>query len=392
MKSLKIRHRIATVFLVMLGANIVSLALLNAEKSAPIDTIEKERHGALYLQPLRQIRQWLPVYKRLAESDPRLLDPAANPASRLNLDKAVAQLDELDRRYEHELNTTEDFVELKKDWIGLQAAVSNPAAFRGAYGKLNDRIRAMIALVGDSAGLMLDSALNSYYLINVCVVDLPTSEGRLNALLDIGTQVVAKPQAGAEDNNQLLVMAAALRKDLDDVKSDLDVAANADPSLAALDAPRRDYEGKLLGLLAYVDSNMINRTSASVKAADHEAAVRAALDANFKLFDAASPHLDRILAARSAGLRADKTRVVGLILLMLAAGAILTAWMARSAVVPMNQAIAAPEARGSVDTRAPANASDDRFQELTRENEGLKSLVVELSLANQDLKGKSAAK
>ena len=167
MKRLKVWHRIAILFLVLLAVNIISLAIVNTDKNIAINTIQKERDGLVYLEPLRQLRQLLPQYRHAAESNPKLLDPAANAPVVMNLDKAMTRLDDLDRKLEHELTTTEDFVGLKGDWKALQKAISSPEQLRKAYDKVNTRVRALVALAGDSSGLILDNVLESYYLINV---------------------------------------------------------------------------------------------------------------------------------------------------------------------------------------------------------------------------------
>jgi len=258
--------------------------------------------------------------------------------------EAMSRLDDLDRRLEHELSTTEDFVGLKMTWTELKNAVSNPESLRQIYARLNNRVTALIALAGDSSGLILDNVIESYYLINVVVVDLPASDNLLNNLLDFGNAMIAKPQLSAEENNRLLIMASALKRELDNTNSHLEVAIEANPELAPLDMARREHDSKVLTLLAYLDSNMISQRSARITSADFTAVVQAALDENFKLYDAVSPSLDRVLQQRGDSLSADKREVIGLILLLTFAGFVLTAWVARSIIVPIHRAIQALQA------------------------------------------------
>lgn len=388
MKSRKVWPGVALIFLVMLATNVPGLALLVADKNDPINTIEKERSGILYLEPLRQLRQWLPAYRRLAETDPTLIERGANAPSLLNIERAITRLDELDRKLEHQLNTTEDFVALKTDWSALQNAVSHPESIRPVYAKLNTQARALIALIGDSSTLMLDPVLNSFYLINVVVVDLPNSDDLLNNLLDLGNKLMGRPRLRAEDNNKLLIMAAALRNALNDTNSHLKVAIDADQTLAPLDVLKREYDVKVLTLLAYLDKNMIGQRSVKITGADYASAVQPALDANFKLYDAVSPRLDRVLQRRGNRLRADKREAVDLVLLLLLAGLVATAWIVRGMIVPINRAM---QPSLGATTLGPVEAAPaDTLQQLMRENQDLKSLVAELSLHNRSLKAGSS--
>ncbi len=392
MPTLKIWQRIAIIFLLMLAANAVCLVLLNSEKDMSIDAIERERSGLEYLGPLRQIRQSLPEYRQL-ESGRNLVDRATNPAWLQNIDKAMTELDRLDRKYEHELSTTEDFMALKKDWAELQNAVPNSEPRQQAYTKLNGRMKALIALVGDSSGLMLDNALNSFYLITTVVVDLPTTVELLSNLR----------YSDGKDN--ALVLAATLQKDLDDTSSHLKVAMDADRELAFLDMPKRDYEAKVLSLLADIKREGINPNSPLIEGA---------IEANFQLYDAVTPSLNRILEQRNAGLRANKNEVISLILLLSLSGLIATVWIARGLIGPIHRAIQALEAPGGADVSfsstnqdeiseliRAATARNPSFQakptpssastDLVRENQELKLLVAELTLENRTLaKSRSA--
>jgi hypothetical protein len=95
------------------------------------------------------------------------------------------------------------------------------------------------------------------------------------------------------------------------------------------------------------------------------------------------------------------------------AGLVLTVWVARSIIVPINRAIQALEAPGGADVsivstdrdevsqlikaatvRKPSgvvrDTPSDANEELIRENQDLKSLVAELALDNRALKSKPA--
>jgi hypothetical protein len=213
-------------------------------------------------------------------------------------------------------------------------------------------------------------------------------------------------------------MASTLKKGLDDTNSHLDVAMDTDPALHSLDMSRREYGGKVLALLAYVDRNMISQKSVRIAPAEYASMIQAALDENFKFFDAVSPSLDQVLEARSNLLRTDKNEVIGLILVLLLAALVLTVWIARSLIVPINQAIQALEAPGGAEIsivstnrdeisqlikaatarkpsftttpRSVEGPSSDAMQALMSENQDLKSLVAELSLDNRSLKANSA--
>jgi hypothetical protein len=363
----------------LLTVNIISLGIVNTDKNLAINTIVKERDGIAYLEPLRQLRQLLPQYHRTSD-----------PGIRVNIEKAMTRVDDLDRKLEHELATTEDFVGLKNDWAAVQKG--------GSYDKVNTRVRALVALAGDSSGLILDNVLESFYLITVVVVDLPNEDDLLNTLMD----------SGGKDPKQLLIMTEALKKSLADINSHVDVAMHADAGLASLDDLKRNHQMRMQALLTYLNSG-------NFAPAEYASMVQAALDENFKLYDAVSPILDGVLQKRGAALQADKTGTIELILLLSLTGLALTVWIGWSIVGPIKHAIEVLEAPGgehvvmvstnrdevselirAATMRKPSSAgshepAESPNAELVREVQELKELVVDLSLENRSYKKSKAA-
>jgi methyl-accepting chemotaxis protein len=414
MKHLKIRHRLAIVFLVMLAGNIFTLAFVIADRDEPIAFIAKQRSGLAYIEPLRQIRQWLPIYRRSAETDANFVTPAAQPLSLLNIERAVNRLDELDRQLGSQLNTTEDFVAVRQDWQKLQESVSDPELLRKTYARLNTRVRALLALVGDQSNLMLDQVLTSYYFIYALVVDLPNGEELLNDFLDFGKGVIEQGRFSADDNNRAVVLSAELQRELDNLGTHYEVALENHPQAASLNTLKQDYEIKVLTLLAYVDRNMIDKKPTGRGVPDeYVQAVEAALDANYKLYDTTAPILDAMLQQRSEALKASERRIVSISVALALAGLLATVWVGRSLVVPIRSAISAfknPEwtqvsiassnhdeisellsaatSRKPVIPAIPPKAADVSA-ELKRENLELKSLVADLVLEKRSLSSKS---
>jgi hypothetical protein len=93
---------------------------------------------------------------------------------------------------------------LKKRWRELadtRADLSNPAnrvELTLGYERLAQHIKWLISYVGDSSHLILDPDLDSYYLVDVTLLDMPDTLERIARTAALGNQLIAGPGAVAE--------------------------------------------------------------------------------------------------------------------------------------------------------------------------------------------------
>lgn len=366
-KRLKLWHRVALVVGVMGAATVLCAALLLQTKNAAIGDAAKERMGVAYLEPLRQLRERLPVYRRAAEAGG---DAGGLAQRREAVETALARLDEVDRRLGHALGSTEDFVRVSSEWQRYRTA-SDPRTARDVYARLDQGLRALNLLVGDSSNLILDPALDSYYLMDAVLLTLPKAAGLLNEVIDSAGSSPSGTKPRTSEG-----IAALLNDTVESVATNYRVATGYNPALkAGLDAPWREYQTNAAATLAALSDTARGDRSAPAAAASR---ARVALEANFKLFDATLPMLDRLLEQRVSQLTASKTPVVLVVVVGLVSGVLLALWTVRGAAnTPATTPVADP---GPVLAGGPSIDRPARVEKVTEENQRLKFLVAELML------------
>ena len=98
------------------------------------------------------------------------------------------------------------------DWQSLKTASPGTAASDDAAGKLVGDIRAMITHAGDLSNLILDSDLDSYYLMDATLCALPQTQQRLSdTVLQVGSWL--RNGQAVSNRTQIAVMAAMLQQD-----------------------------------------------------------------------------------------------------------------------------------------------------------------------------------
>jgi methyl-accepting chemotaxis protein len=101
---------------------------------------------------------------------------------------------------------------IQEHWQTLRAAAptqSGDARDKG-YGELVARLRALIGHVGDTSNLILDPDLDSYYLMDVTLLALPQTQGRLAEITAFIHRLARHGDVSPSDRTQMHVYAAML--------------------------------------------------------------------------------------------------------------------------------------------------------------------------------------
>jgi methyl-accepting chemotaxis protein len=189
------------------------------------------------------------------------------------------------------------------DWQNLKNAPAGAASGAEIAARLTTAVRTMISHAGDLSNLILDTDLDSYYLVDITLSALPQTQERL---AEITVQVGDWLKAGAAATNraQIAVMAAMLQQDDHDrITGDAQTSLSEDknfygiseslqknlpPAIAKYSAANQTF----LGLL--------NRAAAgeNISASEFEKAGWNARAESFRLWTTAAAELDGLLATR----------------------------------------------------------------------------------------------
>jgi signal transduction histidine kinase/DNA-binding response OmpR family regulator len=226
----------------------------------------------------------------------RVLEPLAldSPA----VAEAVRRVDAVDARLGSELHTTEA-------WQALRHTLSDPSSAKAA--RVADTVQ-LIEAVGDVSNLTLDPELDSYYVMDAAVIELPALAAQLSVIEERAASAPSDP-ARAE----LLAALVQARGERDALAHGYAVASRANPQLVGtLEPPTRALTAAVDRLASAVQEAGQGHGPGQV-AAQSAAALRAV----FAHHAAAAAALDRLLAVRMSTLARRRT-----LLLVLLAGTI----------------------------------------------------------------------
>jgi hypothetical protein len=250
MKRLKLAHQIVLVAVIGI-APIAALAifLIRMSISAGIDFGEQELRGNAFQRPLEAMLELMPRHQALARTAASG-DPEAKRAleeMRGQIDAAVADVEKAHTEFGSALKFTDAELAarqrdgaraevLRAEWEALKKSPMEMAATDAATAKGTTGIRLMITHAGDTSNLILDSDLDSYYLMDATLLALPQTQDRLASFtLQVGEWL----RAGIKDaqKTDIAVMAAMLRTDdVDRITADIQTSLNEDKNFRDLSA------------------------------------------------------------------------------------------------------------------------------------------------------------
>ena len=244
LKNLKVWQKLTCIGLSFSLPIAVLLFFVVQGIDANIHFAQWEQYGNTYQRPLEQLLQHLAEHRllahRLLDGSKHLQDDLARTGAQIEAD--FQALLAVDSTLSEALQTTADGLAKRKrehvqlrtvqqEWQALKAQLVSlqPAASDERHVHLIGDIRTLICHIGDTANLILDPDLDSYYLMDVTLLALPQMQDRLQAVLAYGEGILQRQAITLEERVQLSVYAALLKQsDLDRINVSTQTALNED--------------------------------------------------------------------------------------------------------------------------------------------------------------------
>ncbi|MGE4503781.1 MAG: methyl-accepting chemotaxis protein [Desulfovibrionaceae bacterium] len=325
--SIRLSWKLAAVGLAFVLPLVLLLGLSIGNVNAQIRFSRLEVMGNAYQRPLEGLLEALPGW---------LEEPASGAAA---VDAAFAALAQAQALHGEELQVSPAGLALHgregvgpealaASWKTLKATPAAPAARRGELaGELADAVLELIAHVGDTSNLIIDPDLDSYYLMDVTLLALPTAQARIGRIALEGSAMLAGGGTLTPDESRTFHTWASVAEefDLGRVRRSTETAINEDPNYQG--ACPGFAEGLEPTLKRYVLANrsfveLLRRIAAQDGGAGPEPLLRsaaAARESSFRYWEAASGQMDRLLDIRLRKLEADRRAMLVVSGLVLAA-------------------------------------------------------------------------
>jgi len=277
---------------------------LVAEIETRIEFAAKERQSLRYTNALRGLLEQLLEHQQLTaiyHAEPTQAQALSQAVLNQNvsMDIAIEQVDAADQALGKTLNTTSQWTSIKAHWQQFKPAqfARSPETNRVLHSLLISDVLALIFRVGDQSNLILDPDLDSYYLMDAVVTQLPRLLSSSAQMRTLGIMMATKqPQEDIRD--QVLGLESPIQSPLRAIERGTQVAINHNSALfSQLKAPALNASFNTSAFLGLVDAMRLRK---SVPTQDFTILGNQAIVSHFRLYDAMTIALDQLLQNRIA--------------------------------------------------------------------------------------------
>lgn len=273
MGSIPYIKKFALLMLVLSVPMVLAYGFLINEVREEKQFTEMQLLGTEYLNELSRFRQAIaPLYKLASYQEKNQTNEIAvlaNQPKLLNsINQAFQSLLETDHKLSKHLATESHFHRLKNVWYEISELLETRSTFESSFHslvlRLYNEVNALNQQIGDSSNLILDSNLNTYYLMNSVV----------NTLYDFQFHLVRIDKAHSDMTNQNLSQREnifakqilqeekiMLQSELREVSKDINTAFSNDPTLTLQPVVRPyllEFENKTYSLLSLTNLSHVH--------------------------------------------------------------------------------------------------------------------------------------
>jgi len=312
------------------------------EKNNTINFAQKEIYGAEYLPPLKAFAKELSRYRAMGNI--YLNGETAVQSQLTEVERAVEQqlsiAEELDQKevrrtgatYGMVLQTSGRLRALRQKWDVLKNKTLTAQAKENfqAYSELIEQADDLITHAGDQSNLILDPDLDSYYLMDAVITQLPQLMNVVGQLRGRGAGLAAAKKASPEELAQVNALFGLVQTKLRLITRGFEVAYQNNATLKEKHAGQVEIALKeVREYQSWVERQLFRTTEIAVTPSQFLAAGAASLDQLQRLDDLALTDLKDLLRLRSERVAGERNFVLGLTVLAFLLTSLAVALIAR---------------------------------------------------------------
>ncbi len=331
-RDLKVAYKFTIMALLMAVPIAVFAFMFIQSKNQEVAALQSEVDSLDYLTPVHNLQQHVLLHRGLIYiviSDPTYRPQLANDEALVDAD--FSALAKADARFGKDFGTTQLLDTIRAGWqdIRNKAGVYDIKEMYDAHTRLHTQIIDLIRVVGDNS-IILDQSLDTYYLGNNLLLQIPRAAEYLGQIRYTGSSALINNSIGADERNRLTSMISSLRNYTDSKTGRMQVgfqtAFKVSPKLdEKLRAPLTSALTASDAFVQAVQENIMGpKFTESLK--DHFAMATDAISSVFKLYDATDEAFRTELALRIGAANRAKYLQLGFAFLALLAAGLLV-WL-----------------------------------------------------------------
>ncbi len=387
-QDIPVGQKLALIALALLIPIAILTYFVISRDNSDINFSAKERQGVEYLIPLRTMLEHVLEARTLGAMWLSGVD--VEEAWREEADEiseAITEIQAIDIKYGASFNTSSQTQQLFDSWQALTSDVETKAISVSESGQRHDQflqneLIALITEVGNQSNLILDPDLDSFYAMNLTVVQLPALLKNMGDMMQVAVEAALKGETSNEELSRLGALTALVQNGFDNSAQSKRFIVQTNPTYVPqiqplIDGGSKTKEDFLTTINQIIANPVIPADEEPVEFFEN---IMSKLDPEFESYDRSVEILDELLQARIAA----KQRISLFTLLGTAASLLLAialvAFITRQITRPLRELSIVSERVGQGDLSQLAGIeSRDEIGNLAK---SLNNSIVQLREAN----------
>jgi PAS domain S-box-containing protein len=292
------------------------------------------------------------------------------------------------------LNSNETRVKittLAGDWQALKSNLHVPDHFSAAesndaHTKLIAQLRDVILHIGDQSNLILDPDLDSYYLMDLTLLQTPEREHLIYQIMMLGERIITNGRRSEEEKFLLTTYLTLLRSSLSKCRSDYHTAFANNPAQNLSPALQKLSEQNLTALqefARFTETNLVHPNTIVLRLPELLAAYNGAMQTSNAMWAMDTKCLNELLSSRIGNTQKELYTNVGIVILVLFIAATFAGLILRNVLRSIGELsfAATKVSNGDLSTRVIPRNSDELSslgQTFNAMVESLQTLFIEV--------------
>ena len=360
-----IRNKILLAVSILMLPLLILLGMFIAEKNDKAEFSQKEIYGAEYNLTVKNLQFAVAKHRGTMS---RVLNGEAGAkagvsAMRSDITSAIADVDKVHEQFGVMFKVEDQWAEVKQK-ISATINASDGMSADASFTQHSDIINAIVSLstrVGDNSNLILDPDLDSYYLMDIVTVRMPSFIDNLGKMRGTASTLVLQSKAISQQQIiQLTTDLTIINSDLGSIKQSMATAFENNDSLKGkLDVSLNDLVLQAEAAVTLVQNTVLGELSTTSGAVFEK--FSSALQSSSTLFDNTTAELNTLLQIRVDGIESNRNISVVIVILLAIAALITMLWMVKMIVSRLQQAVEVAQRieKGDFSQNVPLGSRDE---------------------------------
>jgi methyl-accepting chemotaxis protein len=318
MNALSYPKKMVLITVVFMVPILIGGYLIIAESSQGITITKNEKAALEYIKTLRQLYQDFPQHRGMTNAfrngkqsfEKKIL------AKRKEITADIAAIDAVDEELGKKFHTTSFWNDIKSDWQTLKnkSFTADPKQVFSEHSALIAKLYSLMEHIGNESGLVLDAHLQSHYLMEAILHELPVITENLGQGRGLGSGIAASQQITQQQQARLYTLISYVSSYSKALEHDIEELTTAGQYKldAELNRLLSDRSQRTEAFVETVKKELLTASFITIDAAKLFDLGTQAIKANYKVYDALVPVLDSVFDERLSELRNHRLLIMAI--------------------------------------------------------------------------------